>query len=80
MRNSEGVRERNRKASENKKQNEFFELIFWNFKIISKTLTNVMCYLALHHWWMFCTNWTSLGGVIHEKSPKSSLKLFAVPS
>ena len=33
-----------------------------------------MHYLALHHWWKFCTNPTSFGGVILEKPPRSSQK------
>ena len=32
--------------------------------------------LALHHWWNFCTNPTSFRGVILEKPPRSSQKLY----
>ena len=32
--------------------------------------------LALHHWLKFCTNPTSFGGVILEKPPRSSQKLY----
>ena len=36
----------------------------------------MMLTLALHHWWNFCTNPTSFGGVILEKPRRSSQKLY----
>ena len=39
----------------------------------------MMRYPALHHWWKFGTNPTSFVGVILEKPPRSSQKLYFLP-
>ena len=46
------------------------------FKISLKTVSYVMCYLEFHCWRNFCTNQISFGGVILEKPPRSSQKLY----
>ena len=53
------------------------------FSISWRTVLYVMRFLAIHHWWNFCTNPTSFGGVILEKplrsSQKSNFLLFRKP-
>ena len=46
------------------------------FDIFQKTVIYMMRYLAMHNWSKFCTNPTSFGGVIVEKPPRSSQKLY----
>ena len=46
------------------------------FDIFQKTVIYMMRYLAMHHWSKFGTNPTSFGGVIVEKPPRSSQKLY----
>ena len=47
---------------------------FLNSKI--KTLTYLMHYLALHHWWKFQTNLSTSEGVRSKNTTKSSLKSY----
>ena len=47
-----------------------------NFDIFQKTVIYVVTYLALYHWSKFGTDPTSFGGVIVEKPPRSSQKLY----
>ena len=54
----------------------FLAEFFWNFYISQKTVTYVVSYLPLYHWSKFGTNPTSFGGVIVEKPPRSSQKLY----
>ena len=70
-----GVGGRGRKTSENELKIEFFWLISWIFKAISKTLIHGMCYLTLHHWEKFQRNLTAFGGATARKPPRSSLQM-----
>ena len=62
------------KTSEREPENQFFGLISWNFRTVSKTIIYVMRYIALHYCSIFQKNLTAFRGVMARKPPRSSLQ------